>query len=87
MDAVVYVDELRVTQRTNRWPFNRGCHMVSDDLDALHAMAAELGLLKKWFQPGKYPHYDLTQNKRRQAITLGAVETTAREWVGDHRPA
>ena len=86
-DDPVYVDELRPTVPTDHWPFTRGCHMVSNDLDALHAMAAQIGMQRKWFQDGKHPHYDLTINKRRQAIAAGAIETTAREWLSAHRPA
>jgi len=66
--------------------------MVSDDLDALHTMAEQIGMKRKWFQDGDHlqdgdhPHYDLTTNKRRQAIAAGAIETTAREWLTTHRP-
>jgi len=65
--------------------------MVSDDLTALHAMAEQIGMKRKWFQDGEHlqdgdhPHYDLTINKRRQALAAGAVEITAREWLARER--
>jgi hypothetical protein len=50
------------------------CHLTTDGpLDELHAFAARLGLQRAWFQPGSTPHYDLTPNKRAQALQLGAV--------------
>lgn len=66
---------------TSRW-----CHLFSDQIDQteLHAFAHRIGLKRSWFQPGKRlgrpgehdpvrDHYDLTANKRRQAITAGAI--------------
>lgn len=74
----IYVDEAV-------WPY-RGtlyCHMMSDgDIQELHDFAAKLGLKRSWFQDkpsGK--HYDLSQNKRWQAIRLGAVPVTSREML------
>jgi len=31
-------------------------------------------LKRTWFQNKRIPHYDLTANKRRQAVSLGATE-------------
>jgi len=33
--------------------------------------------------PGKVPHFDLTDGKRRQAVAAGAVEVTERQAVCD----
>ncbi len=67
------------------WPYGRMlmCHMVADNLEALHAMADKLGIARRWFQnkPGRVPHYDLCKAKRAKAIKLGAVEVTWRELV------
>lgn len=58
------------------------CHMVSDDLIELHAFAKRLGLRREWFQDqGRFPHYDISQTKRRLAINLGAIEITYRQLV------
>lgn len=35
------------------------CHLVAEDVEVLHRAAVRLGLLREWFQPDPYPHYDL----------------------------
>lgn len=57
------------------WHGKYWCHMVSDtSLDELHTFAASLGLKRAWFQKqGTLPHYDITANKRQEAISKGAV--------------
>jgi hypothetical protein len=70
-DPVIYVDDA-----VHRWRGKLWCHLFSLDLDALHAFAARLGLLRGWFQkPPKasWPHYDVTAQKRASAIRMGAV--------------
>lgn len=63
------------------------CHMVAHTLEELHEMADQLGLKREWFQdrPG-FPHYDICQTKKAQAIKLGAVEVTTRDMVMTIRP-
>ncbi len=43
------------------WRGNVNCaHLVGDDPEELHAMAAALGLKREWFQEhDRLPHYDL----------------------------
>ncbi len=60
-------------------------HMFADIEGELDAMSLWLGLRRSWFQDGKYPHYDLTANKRYDAIHLGAQEITTRKWVEKQR--
>jgi hypothetical protein len=55
------------------------CHMLADDLVELHTMAARIGLLRKWFQPFSFPHYDVALGKRTLAIQKGAIEIDRRE--------
>lgn len=50
-----------------------GGHLFASDLAELHAFARRLGLRREWFQGTGFPHYDLTANKRRQAIERGAT--------------
>lgn len=56
-------------------------HMLADTLDELHAMADRLGLRRSWFQPRSTPHYDVSLEKRRLAIALGAKPVDRRELV------
>lgn len=78
----VYVDELRYSQPSRRWPYDRSCHLVADSVEELHEFAGTLQMRRSWFQPhDRWPHYDLTANKRAQAVKLGAVEVKAREFV------
>lgn len=64
------------------WPYGRMmmCHMVGDNLDALHAMAEKIGIARRWFQdkPG-FPHYDICKAKRALALKHGAVEVSRRQ--------
>jgi len=78
---MVYVDALRQTTPSQRWPYRQACHLLSDNLPELHDFAARLGLSRAWFQPKSHPHYDLSLNKRRQAITRGAKEISPAEFL------
>lgn len=73
----VFVDALRDCVPNPNWKWQQSCHMFAEDLDELHAFAANIGLKRAWFQrtgPNKLPHYDLTAAKRRLAVRRGAVE-------------
>jgi hypothetical protein len=81
--VTVYVDDwrqpARVGQIKARWS-----HLTvgpDDDLAELHAFAARIGLRRAWFQDKPWPraHYDVTDSKRREAITAGAVPATWHE--------
>ena len=70
--APIYVDRAIHSWRGKKW-----CHLFSEDLVALHAFAAGLGLRRSWFQEpprASWPHYDVTEGKREQALRTGAVE-------------
>jgi hypothetical protein len=57
-------------------------HMIADSLAELHAMARAIGMKRKWFQgEASFPHYDVSQTRRREAVRLGAVEVGRRELV------
>jgi hypothetical protein len=48
----------------------------------LHDFAQVLGLERRWFQnKPSGQHYDLSKNKRDQAIQLGALPVTAKEML------
>jgi hypothetical protein len=58
------------------------CHMWSDDLKALHKLAAKIGLKREWFQGDqRVPHYDLVPAKRSLALAHGAKERDMREYL------
>lgn len=82
----IYVDNFRVQAQvgliTARWS-----HLIADTREELHVFARSIGLRREWFQepksiggrppvPGSYHaeswHYDVTDSKRRLAITKGA---------------
>jgi hypothetical protein len=78
----VYVDDWRqratVRDRTDRWS-----HLLADDPEELHAMAAALGIPSRGYQRHRRSpalnHYDLPEVLRERAIGLGAVAVTWRE--------
>jgi hypothetical protein len=57
------------------------CHLIADTLAELHAMAARIGVQRRWFQPcppHSFPHYDICQTKKALALAAGAVEVDRR---------
>lgn len=74
----IYVDDAGIQatvqdRSTGRSYASKWCHLFSDQIeqDELHAFAAQIGLKREWFQPGKAfgrpqvhdpvgDHYDLT---------------------------
>lgn len=65
----VYVDQFG--EGWGKW--TGGGHLLTSDLDELHAMADRIGLKRAWFQDKTFPHYDVMASKRRQALAAGAV--------------
>jgi len=78
----VYVDDWRqlatVGDITSRWS-----HMTADSTEELHAFAERLGLPRRAFQQKRsnpvYDHYDLTEELREKAISIGVVAVSWRE--------
>jgi hypothetical protein len=74
---MVYVDDATWEWRGQLW-----CHLLADSIEELHTFARCLGLRRTWFQSSsKFPHYDLTANKRLQAIRLGAQAVDVRSAI------
>lgn len=71
--GTVYVDSLM----DHGWRLGPSCHLFTDpgNEDALHSVASAIGLKRGWFQnePGRLPHYDLTQSRRASAVARGLV--------------
>ena len=71
-----YVDDMRAK-------FGRMvmCHMVADTDEELHAMAARIGVARRWHQapPKHESHYDIALSKRAEAVAAGAIEITWRQ--------
>lgn len=68
---MIYVDQFPGSG-WGKW--QGGGHLLTSDLQELHRFAQRLGLKREWFQNKSAPHYDLTANKREQAIRMGAKE-------------
>ena len=77
----VYIDNMRPVIKNKNWPYNEACHIVADSVRELHIFAIRLSLKRSWFQNNTLPHYDLTPNKRLQALRLGALAITDRRLV------
>lgn len=70
---MVYVDMLL----NYGWKLGASCHMLADNENELHELAAKIGMKRSWFQDGDthtMPHYDLVESKRKLAIKNGAIE-------------
>jgi len=60
--------------KSKKWPYSFASHLFADGVGELHRFAESIGLKRRWFQGrSALPHYDITQNKRNQAIKAGAV--------------
>jgi hypothetical protein len=66
----VYVDDMRAN--VGRMVM---CHMVGTDEGELHAMAARIGVARRWYQGD---HYDVCLASRSAAVRAGAVEVDMR---------
>lgn len=73
----VYVDTPR--HRVGRMIM---CHMLADSMEELLAMADQIGVARKWFQPESHPHFDICKAKRAKAVAAGAIEADRRQLVG-----
>lgn len=74
---MVYVDDYRGEFRGMVMS-----HMMAETVDELDAFAAKIGLKQEWRQGGSWPHYDVSQTKKQQAVQAGAQAVTCRELVG-----
>lgn len=71
----VYVDDMHKTS-LGKYRRMKMSHMLADSDEELHAMAARIGVRRRWFQGD---HYDVCLAKRALAVQFGAKEITMRE--------
>lgn len=71
----VYVDDM-YRSSIGQYGRMKMSHMLSDDEAEIHAMAAKIGVDRRWYQGD---HYDIALSKRALAILFGAVEITWRQ--------
>lgn len=74
----VYVDLQIAWPISKKWPYGAVSHLYCPVEKELHLFAKSIGLKRKWCsdftQPGSaLLHYDLSPNKRNQALRKGAI--------------
>ena len=76
---MVYIDEQRSCRSWGPGrQYHSACHLMADTAAELEAFRKVLHLRANW---RRGDHYDLTLNKRREAVRHGAIETTVQELV------
>ena len=78
---MVYVDDMYLYPM-GQFSRMKMSHMIADSDEELHAMAAHIGVARRWWQSPKKTsgsHYDIAISKRAQAIAAGAVPITMRQ--------
>ena len=71
----VYVDDLYMSE-LGKFRRMKMSHLIADSDSELHLFATDLGLKRSWFQGD---HYDVSMEKRTEAIRRGAVHITLRQ--------
>lgn len=77
----VYVDDMYLTPM-GRFGRMKMSHLIADTDEELHAMAARVGVARRWWQsPEKTSgsHYDIAMSMRARAIECGAVPITLKQ--------
>lgn len=82
----VYVDNAYIPAKVRSGSLvheSRWCHMTADSTEELITFAVGLGLQPKYIQHrGTWKeHFDVTESKRRLAVTKGAVEVSYRDHI------
>lgn len=81
----VYIDQLTYHEPKGKQAKRYGtqwCHLFADTLEELHAFAGGLQQRRSYFQEhSNLPHYDLTPNKRQQAVRAGAIEVQTKAYL------
>ena len=74
----VYVDDMQA-----RYGRMIMCHMAADTTEELLALAAKIGINRRWIQhAGTWKeHFDVCLSKRARAIEFGAIPVTRRDFA------
>jgi hypothetical protein len=86
-DSRKYPEQLGTVPNPN--PAAAWCHLWTDPGNEaeLHALAKRMGMRREWFQnKRRFPHYDLVARRRLDAIRLGAVPWSLRDWLRGIKP-
>jgi len=80
---MIYVDWIQKCDRNNIWNYDQFCHLYADTKEELINFAVKIGLKPEWLQKSNFDiyHFDLTINKRNNAIANGAYILTRQELI------
>lgn len=82
MSLRVYVDPLLPVHPNANWRWPTSCHLMAHSVEELHDFALSLGIERFRFQDRPdFPHYDLWEDLRVEAVRAGAIELGRREFV------
>ncbi len=78
----VYVDHAAISATIGRYRPAKWSHLMADTVEELHEFARQIGLHREWFQDHpRFPHYDVTETRRKAALAAGAVPESTVEAV------
>lgn len=80
---MTYVDRLMEHGWVLRGRRVASCHLLADTEGELHALAAAIGMQRRWAQKTRrgVPHYDLTASRRADAVAAGAKPIDGQEFL------
>ena len=83
---MIYVSELLPAVKNKNWKWDTYAYLMADTEEELIRFAThKLGLREEWIQRTKrgsfYTHFDITENKRNQAIRLGAKQIKIQQYL------
>lgn len=83
---MIYIDEFPLKwPKTDNWRYGEVTHLFtdSDDIEELHRFAQSIGLKRSWVDKRhtELIHYDLSPQKRMQALKFGAQLMSSKDMV------
>ncbi len=78
----VYVDHAAIPATIGGYRPAKWSHLMADTVEELHEFAVKIGLRREWFQDHpRFPHYDVTESRRKIALANGAIPESTREAI------